>query len=152
VLRSETELAAAPTLEPIAPAEAAGGSPALAGVGEAAIRKVLEGKRFSVGRRLSDEVAIALVAGGLGHASRRAGVTERTLRRRLVRSGSSVSGFVAAVRLDAARMLFSRGWRTEEAAEALGYSGAAAFRRFLRRNAGVGVRSLRKGTSLPDTQ
>ena len=151
-MSSELDLEISLTGERIAPPEAAAGRPGRSRRGETAVRKVLKRNRFLVGAGLPDQAAVALVIEGLKQASRHAGVSGRTLRRRFVRGGSSISGFVAAARLAAARELFARGWSTGEAAEALGYSSAAAFRRFLRQNAGVGVWSLRKRAGSPVAQ
>jgi hypothetical protein len=120
--------------------------------GEMAVRKALGRGRFGPCTRIGDEAVVSLVIEGVEGASRRAGVSGRTLRRHFSRNGSSISAFVAGVRLEAARDLFSQGWDTGEVAVALGYSGAAAFRRFLRQNSRVGVWTLRRAADSPGEQ
>jgi AraC-like DNA-binding protein len=111
---------------------------------ETVVRAIVRRRRGGSGISLSDETAVALVIDGLGQASRCAGVSERTLRRHIVRNGSSIAAFVTQVRLQAARELYALGWNTDRSAVALGYANPAAFRRFLRRSSGEGVWILRK--------
>ena len=109
------------------------------------VREVLRRRSVPCPVDLPEDLIVALVIVGPRQVSRTVRISERTLRRHFVRGGSTVTAFAGQVRLEAARELFSRGWDTDRAAAAFGYSGAAAFRRFLRQRSGQGVWSLRRG-------
>ena len=75
--------------------------------------------------------------------ARRRGISVRTLQRRLEEAGSNLTGLVREARRRLALRCLAEGLSLERTAATLGFSGAAAVSRFLRREFGVPSSKLR---------
>lgn len=93
---------------------------------------------------LGEAEALVLVSHGVEAAARRVGVSGRTIRRRYLAAGASVSELVRRVRLNAASRVFRIPVPTSVVARWLGFSNPDSYRRFVRREMGVSVKHLRR--------
>ncbi len=93
--------------------------------------------------RLASRYVALVVRYGLRGAARSLGISERTLRRRFREAGHPVRTVLLEFRRWGARELLESNWKTEWAASALGFKSAPAFRRFVNRNLGACLCTLR---------
>lgn len=93
--------------------------------------------------QLDEDEGIQLLASGLNGLAQRRGRSERTTRRGLQRSGIRVADLIRQIRLRMTREAIERGLLLHVVARWLGFASAVTYRRFIRREAGSSVRSLR---------
>lgn len=107
------------------------------------MQRALESLPPAVRFALSPEHLGVLLRGGLPALSARQKVSERTLRRRFVTRGASISSVTLSTRRAALLFLLRQGIEAGLAAEILGFAGPVTLRRFARRELGAGWRELK---------
>jgi AraC-like DNA-binding protein len=92
---------------------------------------------------LDEGEALTLVSHGLAAVARRAGVSERTLRRRFADAGTSVSRVVHRTRVETTVRACGAAVPTTVVARWLGFTNTDAYRRFVKRELGLSIKRLR---------
>lgn len=104
-------------------------------------------------RAATDDSAEFLLSEGAQALAKRRGVSLRTLRRRFLSMGTTLSGFVHARRAAlTVNLLQQPGTRVRDAARRLGFSSDVAFIRFVKREFGKTPGDLRDELSPPKTR